>query len=122
MLDPIRIPEAGADAILTFSYDDLERLGVEAERRGSKNGWWRDALTALDEMDVPAIRRLLIVGLKGGDPDAALRALPVMEIAGRVLDALMYRVWGRSAEEQEFWQLEQAKKRATAKVAAMMED
>lgn len=108
---PIPMPEAGEGAIVVFSLDDLEKLDAEANKAEASDGWWRDALNALDKMKIPHIRRLLLVGLKGGDPDAAFRALPLMEIGQRILDALMITVYGRTAEEQEAFQLEQARKK-----------
>lgn len=115
---PVKVLEAGQGAILDFTLDDMETLDAEA----GDEGWFRDALAALDRGDIKAIRRLAVVGIKGGDPDAALRALPVMDLAQLILDAMMLKMYGRTADEQEAFQLEQArKKRARLLEAARLD-
>jgi hypothetical protein len=90
----VPFPEAGENAILAFDFADLRKLQEEIGEN-----YIRDILRALDSTNLAIVEKVLAVATKGGDPGAAMRACSVDEITGKIADALMLRLHGKTAKE-----------------------
>lgn len=90
----IPFPEAGTHAILIFEAADFLKL---EEAYG--DGYVAAIFAGLDRTDVKVIKNCLNVGIKGGDPAAALNAAPLDEIGTRIADALYLRMKGFKLSE-----------------------
>lgn len=90
----VPFPEAGDLAILTFDFSDLKRL---QEELGDE--YVQVVFRGLDASRIPVIETAMKIGIKGGDYEAAMRNVAVSELTGRIADALMLRLKGKTVAE-----------------------
>jgi hypothetical protein len=91
----IALPEAGEHAILTFDVRDFELLEAELGE-----DYVAKIFEGLDRRAITTLRRALTAGLKGGDVNQALNALPLDELCMRVADAFYLRIHGRTLSDE----------------------
>lgn len=89
----VPLPAAGANAILTFEFADLEKLQAKIGP-----GYANKIAAGLNADDPAIIRDTLAIGVKGGDPEAALNGMPLDAIKAAVMDALTLRLAGKTAD------------------------
>jgi hypothetical protein len=87
-------PEAAEGAILTFASADMRKL---AEKYGPD--YIAAVLTGLQRNDPEILAAVVAIALKGGDATRLLEVVPMDALGSRVADALMLRVYGRTAAE-----------------------
>lgn len=92
----VPFPEAGEHAILTYEFSDLKAL---QEALGDE--YVRDIYRGLDASRIPVIETCMRIGIKGGDFEAAMRNVAVSELTGRIGDALMLRLRGKTVAEMD---------------------
>lgn len=92
----LKCVEAGADATVYFTIDDLEALEDE---HGIT--WYADTLKAIDRFELKALRRLAELAVKSGDAALLVNSVPVATLAKYLLDALLLVVIGRTSDEPE---------------------
>jgi hypothetical protein len=89
-------PEAGENAIINFSIDDLERLEDEFGDQ-----YLKTISDALDRLNIKIVKAVLLTALKGGDPDLLMRTIPVSDVAKRLADGLALILYGKTISEME---------------------
>lgn len=96
----VPIPELGGKARLQFSMKAIERLCEEAAASGRPR-WFADAIEACQNMRASRIRYYAGATLRGATTSDLFAALPLGEIAARLLDALCRAQYGRTLAEWE---------------------
>lgn len=96
----VPIPELGGKARLQFSMKTIEHLCVEASASGNPR-WFADAIEACQQMRAGRIRYYAGATLRGATASELFAALPLGEIATRLLDALCRAQYGRTLAEWE---------------------
>lgn len=90
----VPLPEAGEHAILTYDIADLKAL-----QEALGEDYVVAIFRGLDASRIPIIETCMRVGVKGGDPDVAMRNVAVSDLTGRIGDALMLRLRGKTVAE-----------------------
>lgn len=86
----VKLPAAGENAIIEFGFDELLKLETEFGE-----DYLARVVVALDKRTPSVISKVILIGLKGGDPEAALRKMSLEDLAGALADGIWLRVKGR---------------------------
>jgi hypothetical protein len=87
----VPLPAAGANAILAFEFADLEKLEADLGV-----GYVAKIMKGLNEDDTAIIRKCALVGVRGGDPLAALDGMSLDTLKAAIGDALTRRITGKA--------------------------